>query len=78
MQDDFLVFFFLVIGTYALTMSVFWTANFFLLIIEITKWPQCLIKYKIQDDPITEASGIIEKFKKNCFFMYVQFCNICK
>lgn len=61
--------FFLVIGTYALTMSVFWTANFFLLIIEITKWPQCLIKYKIQDDPITEASGIIEKFKKKIVFL---------
>lgn len=41
-------------GTYALSMSVFWIANFFLLIIEITKWPQFLTKYKIQEDPITE------------------------
>lgn len=54
-------------------MSVFWTANFFLLIIEITKWPQCLIKYKIQDDPITEASGIIEKLKKKLFFYVCSF-----
>nr|XP_022321750.1 fatty acid hydroxylase domain-containing protein 2-like isoform X1 [Crassostrea virginica] len=43
-----------VAGTYAVTMSVFWFANFFLLIIEITKWPQCLIKYKIQEEPVNE------------------------
>lgn len=56
-----MLFFFLVIGTYALSMSVFWIANFFLLIIEITKWPQFLTKYKIQEDPITEASEITEE-----------------
>ena len=47
-----------VTGTYAVTMSVFWFANFFLLMIEITKWPQCLIKYKIQEEPVNEASEL--------------------
>ena len=48
----------IITGTYAVTMSVFWFANFFLLIIEITKWPQCLIKYKIQEEPVNEASEL--------------------
>ncbi|XP_061169781.1 fatty acid hydroxylase domain-containing protein 2-like [Saccostrea echinata] len=43
-----------VVGTYIVTMSVFWLANFFLLIMEVTKWPKCLIKYKIQEDPLPE------------------------
>lgn len=47
-----------VTGTYAVTMSVFWFANFFLLMIEITKWPKCLIKYKIQEEPVNEASEL--------------------
>ncbi|XP_062602069.1 fatty acid hydroxylase domain-containing protein 2-like [Saccostrea cucullata] len=35
-------------------MSVFWFANFFLLIMEVTKWPKSLMKYKIQEEPLPE------------------------
>ncbi|KAK3099658.1 hypothetical protein FSP39_007604, partial [Pinctada imbricata] len=37
-------------GTFVVTMSVFWVANFWLILIDVTGKPASIIKYRVQDD----------------------------
>ncbi|CAL1526800.1 unnamed protein product [Lymnaea stagnalis] len=45
-QDEALV---SIAGSFIFTTAVFWLANLFLLVLDVTGWPTVLLKYKIQD-----------------------------